>query len=124
MDAAAPDESSLSQLILARHAHATGLYTDEHYAIVARACCMAQALQIGINAGIVSCHPDTQAAFFVSLGIPGRPLDVGMPVQIPHTEAEASTSVNQPQGAQHRRRRPRRGASRSGEGLRGGQRNQ
>lgn len=120
MDAAAPDESSLSQLILARHAHATGLYTDEHYAIVARACCMAQALQIGISAGIVSCHPDTQAAFFVSLGIPGRPLDVGVPVQIAHAEAEAS-SVNQLQGSA-RRRRSRRGAGRSREGLGGGQR--
>jgi len=119
MDAAAPDETSLAQLILANHARNTGLYTDEHYAIVARACCMAQALQIGISAGIVSCHPDTQAAFFVSLGIPGRPLDVGMPVQIAPTEAEAS-SVNQPPG--RRRRRPRRHASHSGDGQRGGQR--
>lgn len=112
MNQAAFDESSLSVLILAKRAQESGLYSEDNYAIVARACSVAQALQIGINAGLVSNHPDTQAAFFVSLGIPGRPSMIGVPLQARPQEAEASSSsVNQPQGSRRRRRRAGTGRS-------------
>lgn len=67
------DETCLAELVLAKMALQEGLYTLDDYAVVARACSVAQALQVGIKTGILSSHMDTQAAFFVSLGLPGRP---------------------------------------------------
>ena len=70
-------ESSLSELVLAKRALEAGLYSTEDYAVVSRACSVAQALQVGLKSGLLTNHQDAQAAFYVSLGLPAKPTVIG-----------------------------------------------